>query len=155
MNCMNRITIGGALSFMAVAGCLLYAMFAGATDADCEEAWEDAPAEQYCTSTSIKASTVTTNGATNTYCHISVSSCSITVNVGSGSTSSSVTFTPSWDSYFSTNGIVLHEIEHFDVCFKESTTSTSGWEAFIVEGGCPTNSTDSATAKRDGLPAPS
>ena len=158
MKCMNRITTRGALSFLAVAGCLLYAMFAGAqnneggtsqTKSDCEIAWEDAPAEKYCTTTLV--SYLSTGSGPDT-CLIHVSTCSITVEVGGQSTD----FTPNFPSEWSNMNIGISEdvTSNIDICFAASTTSASGWSA-SVKAGCPSDSTDSATAKKDGLPEPS
>ena len=102
MKYMNRITtLGGGLSFMAVAGCLLYAMFAYATtDSDCESAWNDAPASSYCSIPSYGYESMTgLRNAPAGYCGIQSTGCSIEVDmVLPGVASVDETFTPEFPS---------------------------------------------------------
>lgn len=172
MNFTNWITMRNATGFMAIAGCLLYAMSAIATDigttADCQAEWDDAPAEAYCTDTSIEAvlrGDASDTDRSYTACKIAVSSCTIAVNIGSDSNSTSYTFTPSWDSNFSTQGLCLPEVDLVDICFRSSNSTTpvptnatsaqAGWVAYVGQMGCNFSSTTgSATATTDGLAGP-
>lgn len=166
MSNTNRTTVlrgGEAIGFTAVVVGLLYATFAVAastgTATDCQDAWDDAPAAAYCTDTGVEAHTVDTTGGDSgkreTYCRISVSSCSITVNVGMGAGLQSVTYRPSWDNYYQTQGVPLRVTRHFDICFEAATGSSAsikeGWRAFVLGDVCPTAATASATAVSNGL----
>ena len=153
MNCTNRITAWGAMSCMAIAGCLLYAMSAvAATDAECDDAWDDAPAEAYCTS---GGETATTDG---TKCAISVSSCSITVEVlyedGAGT---SVAFAPTFPSDWTldSGGVSLANTDNIDICFNgsDADTDTSNITA-TVRTACRNNEVNSSDAVSNGLYLP-
>ena len=112
---------------------------------ECEDAWEDAPAEEYCTDTSIARAT---SGSGWGNCIIEVSACSISVNVAG----ESITYTPTWpSSYTSTgNGLSVADTETIDICFASSTSASSGYTA-TVKSSCSSTDTDSATATTDGL----
>ena len=153
MNCMNRITIPGGLSFIAVAGCLLYAIFAIAavTDSDCEDAWDDAPAEQYCPATGVSAK------ANSSKCIIPATQCSITISITEPNADpEDVTFTPTTPSRWSATGSGLNEdsVDKIDICFDRvsasANQSTLGWRAYL-QAGCPAASRTSADAKQNGL----
>ena len=112
---------------------------------ECEDAWEDAPAEGYCTDTSIARAT---SGSGWGNCLIEVSACSISVDVGG----ESITYTPTWPSaYTSTgDGLSVADTESIDICFASSTSASSGYTA-TVKSACGSSDTDSATATTDGL----
>ena len=146
MNCMNKITIRGALGFMAVAGCLLYAMFAiaaTATDSECEEAWEDAPAEAYCPAEGAMAIANTDK------CIIGASQCSIAVEITGSTISGTTQFTPSFPNSWTLNtgGVNLADTDDIDICFKTTNDSID----VKVKAGCDAGEITSSEATKDGI----
>ena len=110
----------------------------------CIDAWADAPASSYCTSTSV---TRVSGGPSYTHgkCLIAVTSCSIEVLVGS----QNETFTPDWPDALSPsrNGVSVADTSRIDICF---TDDSDGWSA-EVKTGCSSTETDSEAAVDDGL----
>ena len=154
MNSTKRTTAWGAMSCMAFAGCLLYAMSAAAvTDAECDDAWDDAPAEGYCTS---GGETATTDG---TKCAISVSSCSITVDIVYDQiVLASVAFTPTFPADWtnSSEGVSLADTDDIDICFDaaDGADADGGNIVATVRTACGNNEINSSDAKRSGVNIP-
>ena len=134
------------VAIFALFGVLLQPMQAAGTYIEaCENAWDDAPAHGYCTSSSI---TRVNAGSSAGNCLISVSTCSITVSVDGTDT----TFTPTWPSNYgyAGDGLSVADTGTVDICFASSNTTNSGYTA-TVNAGCASTETDSASATADGL----
>ena len=160
MNCTNRITAWGAMSVMAIAGCLLYAMSAVATNneggtsnttSECQTAWDSAPASSYCTTT--QPVTFLSYGSGQEDICLIAASCSITVDITYAgiATPVSTTFTPTFPSDWSamTGGIGETDTDDIDICFAESASGDS-YNA-TVKTGCSSGEITSGTASDSGL----
>lgn len=151
MNCTNRKTAWGAMSFTAIAGCLLYAIFAvAATDQQCVDAWDDAPAEAYCPAESPKAMAATDENT----CLVAASACSIAVQItllGGADDGSDLTeewtLTPTFPSAWTllSSSLSLDDTDDIDICI-----TGSGPVAAKVRTACLQGELDSATAVKDG-----
>ena len=135
-------SIAGTVAAVAMFGVLTAPVEAAeSTDEDpCGDAWEDAPAQTYCTDTAV------TKSGDN--CHIDVSTCSITVTIED----MSITFTPTWPSSYSSSGdgLSLASTDDIDICFAMSASVNTGYTA-TVKAPCDSGETGSASATTDGL----
>lgn len=138
--------IAGTAAIVALGGVLIQPLQAAESFVEaCEDAWDDAPAEAYCTDTQI-ARVGAGTGQGN--CVIDVSTCSITVSVEG----ESITYTPTWPSSYgsSGDGLSVSDTENIDICFASSTSASTGYTA-TVKSPCDSSDTDSETATDDGL----
>lgn len=139
-----------AMGVSAVAGCLLYAVFAiaaTATDTECTDAWADAPANAYCPAEGTAAMAVPDTNK----CIVGASSCSITVDVtdGAGTTTSetfNATFPRAWTLV--TGGVSLADTDDIDICIG---TSSSGGFVATVRTACGSTEVTSEKATASGL----
>ena len=141
------------MSVMAVAAACLYAIFAvAATNDECDDAWDDAPAEAYCRpNEGAMAAT-----ADNT-CLVGASACSITVDVTESGTTVSETFTPSFPSAWTylTSDLSLDKTDDIDICFDGGDADTDASNIVAtVRTACRNYEVNSSDAVSNGLDLP-
>ena len=121
------------------------------TQQQCQTAWNDAPAKDYCPNITVG---VFNDSYRDDQCTLTgTTTCSISVNVGqSVGTSISQTFSAENASSWFSGGHVGQpsHVDQLDLCFTKAAGETT-WQANI-DYGCGGDAIDSGTATSSGLP---
>lgn len=138
----------------ALAALLLAALALGAAPAQatseqvndwrqaCTDAWDDSPADDYCTGQTIE---VVTGGSTSGHCVVSRANCSVTASVTEGGETATKTLTDTMTGNASQNAT---ETASLTACIWHSIVD--GWN-IDVRKSCLSHQTAAATAVSDGL----
>jgi hypothetical protein len=108
----------------------------------CIDAWEDAPAEAYCSATVTRLSK--TSDADSEYCYVNNISCSATVSVTDGDATTQTVFT-TWEHGFIESATDTDEIT---LCWSQESDD---WEMNLSAAECDSDETDLSTATSTGL----
>jgi len=148
-NCLAPALVAAALALALLLGAPqqpAHATSASVRLGECNDEWDDAPANQYCPRATVAVHTAA--GAQQGYCVVN-GRCSITVSVDGQDTA----YTPTMDLILSKDST-----DTIDICFQLVTLSSLGtgsaWDLTwisVAKAGCAAGEANSAAASSSGL----
>ena len=108
----------------------------------CIDAWEDAPAQDYCSAGVTRLSK--TNDADSEFCFVNNISCSATVSITTGDETTQTVFTASEQGFIQSSG----DTDRITLCWSQVN---GAWEMNLSANECESGETDLSTATSTGL----